>query len=161
MEQMNSFNLDHDVARIDSVFQMEMLNVKDIGDYVHEFLLPNLQNSYKHAKKYLPNTSRRNIYCIKKHLADLVDDQQFVKISNGEDLGSEFFTKYEALFLAMESLNLIYSFCIIMRSKLTKSGLYYSKAIAPINNIIKLIPPIQREVRNSMELDQSTRHYNI
>jgi len=35
---------------------------------------------------------------MQKYLADLIDDYDFVKLSINEDIGSEYFTKYEARF---------------------------------------------------------------
>lgn len=152
MEELNDLRLDWDVVRINSVYQIEMLSLKDMGGYVYESLLPNLQKSYKHSKNYLTSTPRKNIYCIKKCLADLVENHKFVKISTSEDIGSEYLTRQEALFLAMESLNLIYSFCVIMKSKLYDSG-HYSKTAESLNTIMKLIGPVQKDIQNSMEAD--------
>lgn len=150
MEGISNLKLDWDVMRIDNIYQIEMLCPKDIGDYVNECLLPNLLKSYKHAKQYLPTNSRRNIYCIKKYLADLIEDQPFVKISTSEDIGSEYFTKYEALFLALDSLNLVYTFCVITKSKLIDSS-QHSNAVQSLNKIIRLISPIQKEIQSTME----------
>lgn len=159
MEEMNNLSMDRDIVRIDSIYQIEMLNVKDMGSYVYDFLLPNLQMSYKHSKQYLGSLPRRNIYCIKKSLADLVEDKSFVKISTSEDLGSEYFTKYEALFMALDSLNLVYSFCVIMKSKLFDMP-DHSKALTSLNNILRLIGPVQKEIQNSMEFENHNEHLN-
>ncbi|NLD49391.1 MAG: hypothetical protein GX660_19720 [Clostridiaceae bacterium] len=159
MEEMNSMSIDREVVRIDSIYQIEMLNIKDMGSYVYDFLLPNLQMSYKHSKQYLASMPRRNIYCIKKSLADLVEDKSFVKISTSEDIGSEYFTKYEALFMAMDSINLIYSFCVIMKSKLYDMP-EHSKALTSLNNILRLIGPVQKEIQNSMEFEHHHDHLN-
>ncbi|MFZ5987061.1 MAG: hypothetical protein ACOYWZ_08040 [Bacillota bacterium] len=149
MKDLTNLRLDWDITRIDSIYQIEMLDAKDIGAYVQEFLLPNLQKSYKHAKQYLTSNSRRSIYSIKKLLADLIEDQKFVKISTAEDLGSEYFTRYEALFLLMESLNLLYFFSAIVKQKTEVNSEYRSV----LRTIMKLTGPIQKEVLSTMELD--------
>lgn len=148
MHSQSNLRLDWDLARVDSIYQLEMLQLKDIGNYIHDFLLPNLQKSYKHAKQYLPGNTRRNIYSIQKHLADLIDDSNSVKLSINEDIGSEYFTMYEALFLLIESLNLIYFFSAVAKSKVKNDASEYKLAF---RNLMKQIFEVHKEIDCIME----------
>lgn len=124
---------------------MEMLHLKDIGTYVHDFLLPNIQKSYKHAKQYLPSNLRKSVYCIKKYLADLINDHEVVKISTNENIGSEYFTKYEALFLLMESLNMIYFFTAVVKSKVQEYD-PDSECKVILRSLMKLTSSVHKEI---------------
>ncbi|TYQ16180.1 UNVERIFIED_CONTAM: hypothetical protein Cloal_2702 [Acetivibrio alkalicellulosi] len=152
MNDLCNLKLNWDVTRIDSIYQIEMLDTKDFGSYIFEFLLPNLQKSYKHTKQYLSTSSRKNIYSIKKLLADLIPDHNCVKISTNEDVGSEYFTKYEALFSLTESLNLIYFFSAIVKEKI--NSIYSdSEYKLLLRTIMKLTQPIRRDIQHLIEVD--------
>lgn len=144
--------------RINSIYQIEMLETKDIGTHVKKILLPNLLSSYRQAKNYLPNTCRRNIYTLKKQMADLIEDLEFVKISNSEDIEG-YCTKHESLFSVMESLNLIYFFCGIIRPRL--NSYQDHRTIYTLKRITKLISSIQKEIQNVVDIDQNCSKISI
>lgn len=152
MQDLCNLRLDWDVTRINSVYQIEMLDVKDLGDYIHHYLLPDLQKSYKHAKQYLPASSRKNIYSIKKLLADLIENQKHIQISNHEDYGSEYFTKYEALFLLSESLNLIQFFAVIVKEKY-KDTYWNSEYKVLLQTIMKLTQVLRKDIDRIIEFE--------
>ncbi|MDQ2086315.1 hypothetical protein RBH29_07715 [Herbivorax sp. ANBcel31] len=152
MQDSLNLKLDWDVTRIDFIYQIEMLDIKDMGSYVHECLLPNLQKSYKHTKQYLSTSSRKNIYSIKKLLADLIEDHNHIKISTHEDYGSEYFTKHEALFLLTESLNLIHFFAAIIKEK-TKDIYWNSEYKVLLQTIIKLTQLLRKDIQHLIEME--------
>ncbi|WP_265445030.1 hypothetical protein [Acetivibrio straminisolvens] len=148
LHSQSNLSLDWDIARVDSIYQLEMLHFKDMGNYIYNFLLPNLQKSYKHAKQYLPGNTRKNIYSMQKHLAGLIEDYDFVKLSINEDIGSEYFTKYEALFLLTESLNMIYFFSAVAKSKIKNDN---SECKVILRNLMKLTSEVHKEISCLME----------
>lgn len=152
MQDLHNSRLDWDVSGINSVYQIEMLDVKDLGSYIHNYLLPDMQKSYKHAKQYLSASSRKNAYSIKKLLADLIENQSHVQISNHEDYGSEYFTKYEALFLLSESLNLIQFFAAIAKEKYKDT--YWSSGYKVIlQTLIKLTQVLRKDIDHLIEFE--------
>jgi len=144
----SNLSLDWDLARVDSIYQLEMLHLKDMGNYIYNFLLPNLQKSYKHAKQHLPGNTRKNIYSMQKLLADLIEDYDFVKLSINEDIGSEYFTKYEALFLLIESVNMIYFFSAVAKSKMKNDNSEYKLIL---RNLMKLTSEVHKDIICIME----------
>lgn len=152
MQDLCNLKLDWDITRIDFIYQVEMLNLKDLGNYVHKHLLPNLQKSYKHAKAYLATSSRKNVYSIKKLLADLIENHNHVQISTHEDYGSEYFTKYEALFLLSESLNLICFFAAIFKEKF-KNTCWDSEYKILLQTIMKLTQVLRKDIQHIIEYD--------
>lgn len=148
MHGQSNLSLNCDFAGMDSIYELEMLHLKDMANYIYNFLLPNLQKSYKRAKQYLAGNTRKNIYSMQKYLADLIDDYDFVKLSINEDIGSEYFTKYEALFLLTESLNMIYFFCAVAKSKI-KNDNPESRLI--LRNLMKLTSEVHKEINCLME----------
>jgi len=145
LEEFINVNLDSNSSRVDSICSMENLNQEDLGNYITEFLLPGLQRNYNYAKDYLPNKTRKNIYNIQKYLADLIDDQEFVKLSTNSDNDSANYSKYESLFLLIENINRIYFFSIIVKSKLKGPLSHYSVAL---RNIMRLTQEVHKEICN-------------
>ena len=152
MQDICNSRLDWNVSRIDSVYQIEMLDVKDLGNYIYHHLLPELQKSYKHAKPYLSASSRKNVYSIKKLLADLIENQDHVQISNHEDDGSEFFTKHEALFLLSETLNVIQFFAAIVKEK-CKDTYWNSDCKVIFQTIMKLTQVLRKDIDHLIEFE--------
>lgn len=152
MQDSCNLKLDWDVTKIDFIYQIEMLNVKDLGSFIYQNLLPNLQKSYKHAKQYLSTSSRKNIYNIKKLLADLIENHSHVQISTHEDYGSEYFTKYEALFLLSESLNLIY-FCSAIFKEKFKDTYWDSEYKLLLQTIMKLTQVLKKDIQHIIEYE--------
>jgi len=70
------------------------------------------------------------------------------EIVHYEDIGSEYFTKYEALFLLTESLNMIYFFCAVAKSKI-KNDNPESRLI--LRNLMKLTSEVHKEINCLME----------
>ncbi|HOM01535.1 MAG TPA: hypothetical protein PLH43_01735 [Acetivibrio sp.] len=148
MYSQSNLSLDWDAARVDSIYELEMLHLKDMSNYIYNFLLPNLQKSYKHAKQYLPGNARKNIYSMQKYLADMISDYDFVKLSISEDIGSDYLTKYEALFLLTESLNMIYFFSAVAKSKIKTDN---SEHKLILRNLMKLTSEVHKEISFLME----------
>jgi|BioPla2DNA2_1021312.scaffolds.fasta_scaffold39203_1 hypothetical protein len=149
LQELTNVNLDANLSRVDFIYNMEMLKQEDLSSYVYEFLLPNLQKSYNYAKEHLPGKTRKNIYNVQKYLADLIDDQEYVKLSINSDNDSIYYTKHESLFLLVENLNRIYFFSAILRSKIKDSFSNYTIAL---RNLMKIALEIHREICTMIEL---------
>lgn len=149
MLELTNVNLDPNLSRVNSIYNMEILEQEDLSNYVYEFLLPNLQKSYNYAKEYLSGKTRKNIYNVQKYLADLIDNQEYVKLSINSDNDAVSYTKYESLFILVENLNRVYFFAAILRSKIRDSFSNYTIAL---RNLMKITLEIHREICNMIEL---------
>jgi len=137
-------------SRLDSILEMENLQPEDMECYVRDFLLPNLQQSYNQVKEYISNNTKRKIYTIKKQLADLIKNQDVVRISISEDCDSCTLSKFGASYLIHESLNDIYLFSSVMKSKVPPSD-YNSRIHFTLNKLPKDICNLQKEITESIE----------
>jgi len=137
-------------SRIDFILELEKLEPYDIESYVRDFLLPNLQQSYNHAKEFISNNTKRNIYTVKKHLADLIENDEVVRISNTEDYEISDLSRYGAAYLIVESLNNIYLFSSIMKTKLPPSE-DNAKLLFTLGKLSKEICPLAKEIKESIE----------
>lgn len=145
-----------EISRIESILEVEKLELSDMEAYVRDFLLPNLQQSYSHIKEYIPNNTKKSIYTMKKQLADLIENQDVVKISNNEASGETNISKYGATYSILESLNQIHLFSSVMRIKVPPTEAN-TKLLFTLGRLSKAICPIQKEIIDSLE--QHARPY--
>lgn len=150
MKDLSITKAEWESSRIDSVLDIEKLEPNDMESYVRDFLLPNLQQSYNHVKEYISNNTRRNIYTIKKQLADLIENQDVVRISTNEECDSSNLSRFGASYLIHESLNDIYLFSSIMKSKVSPSD-SNSRTIFTLGKLSKDICTLQKEIKDSIE----------
>ncbi|AEV69729.1 hypothetical protein [Acetivibrio clariflavus] len=137
-------------SRFNSISFVEELEPEEMEYYVRDFLLPNLQQSYNQVKDYISNNTRRNIYTVKKHLADLIKNQDVVRISTNEDRDSSNLSRFGASYLINESLNDIYLFSSVMKSKITPSD-SNSQMLFTLNRLSKDVCNLQKEIKESIE----------
>ncbi len=150
MKDLGITKAEWESSRIDLILELEKLEPYDMENYVRDFLLPNLQQSYNHAKEYIPNNTKRNIYTVKKHLADLIENEEVVRISTTEDYEISDLSKYGAAYLICESLNNIYLFSSIMKTKIPPSD-NNAKLIFTLGKLSKEICPLEKEIKESVE----------
>ena len=150
MKDLSITKAEWESSRIDSILDIEKLEHDDMELYVRDFLLPNLQQSYNHVKEYISNNTKRNIYTIKKQLADLIENQDVVRISISEDCESGNLSRFGASYLINESLNNIYLFSSIMKSKVPPSDLN-SRTLFTLGKLSKDICSLQKEIKDSIE----------
>lgn len=150
MKDLSVTKAEWESSRIDSVLDVEKLEPDDMESYVRDFLLPNLQQSYNHVKEYISNNTKRNIYTVKKQLADLIANQDVVRISTSEDNESSNISRFGASYLIHESLNDIYLFSSVMRSKVTPSD-SNTRTLFTLGKLSKDICTLQKEIKESIE----------
>ncbi|WP_010248797.1 hypothetical protein [Acetivibrio cellulolyticus] len=150
MKDLSITKAEWESSRIDSVLEIEKLEPDDMESFVRDFLLPNLQHSYNHVKEYISNNTRKNIYTIKKQLADLIENQEVVRISTSEAFESTNISKFGASYLILESLNDIYLFSSIMKSKIPTCDAN-TKLLFTLGKLSKEICTLQKEIRESLE----------
>jgi hypothetical protein len=137
-------------SRIDSVLDVENLEPDNMEHYVRDFLLPNLQQSYNHVKEYISNNTKRNIYTVKKQLADLIENQDVVRISTSEENESSNISRFGASNLIHESLNDIYLFSSVMKSKVMPSE-SNTRTLFTLGKLSRDICTLQKEIKDSIE----------
>jgi hypothetical protein len=137
-------------SRIDSVLDVENLEPDNMEHYVRDFLLPNLQQSYNHVKEYISNNTKRNIYTVKKQLADLIENQDVVRISTSEENESSNISRFGASYLIHESLNDIYLFSSVMKSKVMPSE-SNTRTLFTLGKLSRDICTLQKEIKDSIE----------
>ncbi len=150
MKDLSVTKAEWESSRIDSVLDVEKLEPDDMESYVRDFLLPNLQQSYNHVKEYISNNTKRNIYTIKKQLADLIANQDVVRISTSEDSESSNISRFGASYMIHESLNDIYLFSSVMRSKVPPSD-SNTRTLFTLGKLSKDICTLQKEIKESIE----------
>lgn len=150
MKDLSTTKAEWESSRIDSVLNIEKLEPDDMESYVRDFLLPNLQQSYNHVKEYISNNTRRNIYTIKKQLADLIENQDVVRISTNEECDSSNLSRFGASYLIHESLNDIYLFSSVMKSKVSPSD-SNSRTLFTLGKLSKDICTLQKDIKDSIE----------
>lgn len=150
MKDLSVTKAEWESSRVDSVLDIEKLEPDDMESYVRDFLLPNLQQSYNHVKEYVSNNTKRNIYTIKKQLADLIANQDVVRISTSEDNESSNFSRFGASYLINESLNDIYLFSSVMKSKVPPSD-SNTRTLFTLGKLSKDICTLQKEIKESIE----------
>jgi len=151
MKDLNVTKAEWESSRFDSISYVENLEPEDMESYVRDFLLPNLQHSYNQVKEYIPNNTRRIIYTVKKQLADLIENQDVVRISTNEDSDSGNLSRFGASYLINESLNDIYLFSSIMKSKIPPSS-SNSRTLFTLGRLSKDISNLQKEIKESIEV---------
>ncbi len=154
MKDLSVTKAEWESSRIDSVLDIEKLELDDMEPYVRDFLLPNLQQSYNHVKEYISNNTKRNIYTIKKQLADLIANQDVVRISTSENTELSNISRFGASYLIHESLNDIYLFSSVMKSKVPHSD-SNTRTIFTLGKLSKDICTLQKEIKES--IDQQAR----
>ena len=150
MKNLSITKAEWESSRIDSILHVEELEPEDMESYVRDFLLPNLQHSYNHVKEYISNNTKRNIYTVKKQLADLLKNQDVVKISTTEDHDSNNLSRFGASYLIQESLNDIYLFSSVMKSKIPPSN-SNTRTLFTLGKLSKDICHLQKEIKESIE----------
>jgi hypothetical protein len=148
-------NAEWEISRIESILEVEKLELNDMESYVRDFLLPNLQQSYTYIKEYISNNTKKNIYTMKKQLADLIENQDVVRISKTEAPYSTNISKYGATYSILESLNQIYLFSSVMKCKVPPTEAN-SKLLFTLGRLSKAICPIQKEIIDSLEQHSRT-----
>lgn len=156
MKDFSITNAEWEISRIEAILEVEKLELDDMESYVRDFLLPNLQQSYNHIKDYIPNNTKKNIYTMKKQLADLIENQDVVRISKNETSGATNISKYGATYSMLESLSQIYLFSSVMKNKVP-SNEANSKLLFTLGRLSKSICPLQKEIIDSLE--QHSRSY--
>jgi hypothetical protein len=151
MKDLSITKAEWESSRIDSISYVENLDPEDMESYVKDFLLPNLQQSYNHVKEFIPNNTKRNIYTIKKQLADLIENQDVVRISTGEDSDSSNISKFGASYLINESLNDIYLFSTVMKTKIPPSN-SNTRTLFTLGRLSKDISNLQKEIKEYIEV---------
>jgi len=151
MKDLSITKAEWESSRIDSISYVEKLEPDEMEYYVRDFLLPNLQQSYNQVKDYISNNIRKNIYTVKKHLADLIANQDVVRISTSEDRDSSNLSRFGASYLINESLNDIYLFSTVMKSKIPPSD-STTRTLFTLNKLSKDVCNLQKEIKESVEL---------
>lgn len=148
-------NAEWEISRIESILEVEKLELDNMESYVRDFLLPNLQQSYSHVKEYISNNAKKNIYTMKKQLADLIENQEVVRISKSEATESNNFSKYGSSYSILESLNQIYLFSSVMKCKVPPT-VNNTKTLFTLGKLSKAICPLQKEITESIEQHSRT-----
>ncbi|NLL05874.1 MAG: hypothetical protein GX270_08825 [Clostridiaceae bacterium] len=150
MKDLSVTKAEWESSRIDSVLDVENLEPDNMEHYVRDFLLPNLQQSYNHVKEYISNNTKRNIYTVKKQLADLIENQDVVRISTSEENESSNISRFGASYLIHESLNDIYLFSSVMKSKVMPSE-SNTRTLFTLGKLSRDICTLQKEIKDSIE----------
>lgn len=150
MKNLSSKKNEWKNSRIDSVSNVEKLEPDNMGLYVKEFLLPNLQQSYNHVKGYISNSTKKDIYTIKKQLADLIDNQDVVRISTNDNINSSDISRFGASYLIHESLNDIYLFSSVMKTKVSMSN-SNPQILFKLTKLSRDVSNVQKEIKDSVE----------
>lgn len=150
MKDLGITKAEWESSRLDFIQELDKLEPYDMESYVRDFLLPNLQQSYNHAKEYIPNNIKKSVYNVKKLLADLIENEDVVRISTAEDYEVSDLSKYGAAYLICESLNNIYLFSSIMKSKIPQSD-NNAKLLFTLGKLSREICPLEKDIKQCVE----------